>query len=68
MQLCLAWPCVFILFFLFTVMIQEAMAKFAPENDAPIPWVRILGYGRSVFDMARLASDLRVKWRNMQKK
>ncbi|EES04316.2 hypothetical protein BDA96_04G002100 [Sorghum bicolor] len=49
-------------------MLREAMAKFAPENDAPIPWVRILGYGRSVFDMARLASDLRVKWRNMQKK
>jgi hypothetical protein len=48
-------------------MIQEAMAKFTPQNDAQIPWIQILEYGSDVFHRTRLPSDLRVKWRNMKK-
>ena len=52
----------------FTVMIQEAMAKFAPQNDAPNPWIQILEYGHHVFHKSRLPCDLRVKWRNLMMK
>uniref|UniRef100_A0A0E0BJ36 Zinc finger PHD-type domain-containing protein n=1 Tax=Oryza glumipatula TaxID=40148 RepID=A0A0E0BJ36_9ORYZ len=48
--------------------LREAMAKFTPSDNGPIPWVQILDYGRDVFHRTRLASDLRVKWRNMKKK
>ncbi|TVT99520.1 hypothetical protein EJB05_55107, partial [Eragrostis curvula] len=48
--------------------LKEAMAKFAPQDDGPTPWVQILEYGRDVFHRTRLPSDLRVKWRNMMKK
>lgn len=44
------------------------MAKFTPSDNGPIPWVQILDYARDVFHRTRLASDLRVKWRNMKKK
>jgi hypothetical protein len=50
------------------VLIQEAMEKFGPKDDGPIPWVQILEYGRDVFHRTRLPSDLRVKWRNVMKK
>jgi hypothetical protein len=50
------------------LLIQEAMAKFTPQDDTPIPWVHILEYGRDVFHRTRLPSDLRVKWRNMKKR
>jgi len=50
------------------LLIQEAMAKFTPQDDTPIPWVQILEYGRDVFHRTRLPSDLRVKWRNMKKR
>ena len=49
-------------------MIQEAMAKFTPQNDAPILWIQILEYGSDVFHRTRRPSDLRVKWRNLMKK
>jgi len=49
-------------------MIQEAMEKFAPQDDAPIPWVWIREYGHHVFHKTRLPEDLRVKWRNLMKK
>uniref|UniRef100_A0A0E0MFG4 Myb-like domain-containing protein n=1 Tax=Oryza punctata TaxID=4537 RepID=A0A0E0MFG4_ORYPU len=48
--------------------LREAMARFTPRDNGPIPWVQILEYGRDVFHRTRLASDLRVKWRNMKKK
>ncbi|PUZ68724.1 hypothetical protein GQ55_2G051700 [Panicum hallii var. hallii] len=48
--------------------LKEAMAKFTPQDDTPIPWVHILEYGRDVFHRTRLPSDLRVKWRNMKKR
>ncbi|GJN10058.1 hypothetical protein PR202_ga28117 [Eleusine coracana subsp. coracana] len=48
--------------------LKEAMDKFAPRDDGPIPWVQILEYGRDVFHRTRLPSDLRVKWRNIMKK
>ncbi|KAF0896616.1 hypothetical protein E2562_026317 [Oryza meyeriana var. granulata] len=48
--------------------LREAMAKFTPRDNGPIPWVQILEYGRDVFHGTRLPSDLRVKWRNMKKK
>ncbi|KAG8070788.1 hypothetical protein GUJ93_ZPchr0006g42679 [Zizania palustris] len=48
--------------------LREAMTKFTPRDNEPIPWVRILEYGRDVFHMTRLPCDLRVKWRNMKKK
>ncbi|CAL5066736.1 unnamed protein product [Urochloa decumbens] len=48
--------------------LKEAMEKFTPQDDAPIPWVQILEYGRDVFHRTRLPSDLRVKWRNMKKR
>ncbi|TVU33972.1 hypothetical protein EJB05_15791, partial [Eragrostis curvula] len=48
--------------------LKEAMAKFIPKDDSPIPWVQILEYGRDVFHRTRLPSDLRVKWRNIMKK
>jgi hypothetical protein len=44
-----------------------SMAKFAPQNAAPIPWIQILEYGHHVFHKTRLPSDLRVKWRNLKK-
>jgi hypothetical protein len=50
------------------VLIQEAMEKFGPKDDGPIPWVQILEYGRDVLHRTRLPSDLRVKWRNIMKK
>lgn len=50
------------------VALREAMEKFAPQDNMPIPWVQILEYGRDVFHRARLPCDLRVKWRNMMKK
>jgi hypothetical protein len=43
------------------------MAKFTPQNDAQIPWIRILEYDSDVFHMKCLPSDLMVKWRNMKK-
>ncbi|TKW30849.1 hypothetical protein SEVIR_2G064800v4 [Setaria viridis] len=49
-------------------VLKEAMAKFTPQDDTPIPWVQILEYGRDVFHRTRLPSDLRVKWRNMKKR
>uniref|UniRef100_A0A0E0MCS2 Myb-like domain-containing protein n=1 Tax=Oryza punctata TaxID=4537 RepID=A0A0E0MCS2_ORYPU len=48
--------------------LREAMAKFTPRDNGPIPWVQILEHGRGVFHRTRLPSDLRVKWRNMKKK
>ncbi|XP_062189809.1 uncharacterized protein LOC133892851 isoform X2 [Phragmites australis] len=48
--------------------LREAMAKFTPQDDGPIPWVQILECGRDVFHRTRLPCDLRVKWRNMKKK
>ncbi|CAN6197107.1 unnamed protein product [Urochloa humidicola] len=47
--------------------LKEAMEKFTPQDDTPIPWIQILEYGRDVFHRTRLPSDLRVKWRNMKK-
>nr|CAB3452161.1 unnamed protein product [Digitaria exilis] len=49
-------------------VLKEAMEKFTPQDDAPIPWVQILEYGRDVFHRTRLPPDLRVKWRSMKKK
>ena len=54
--------------YILILLIQEAMEKFNPRDNMPIPWVQILEYGRDVFNRARLPSDLRVKWRNMMKK
>ncbi|XP_040260471.1 uncharacterized protein [Aegilops tauschii subsp. strangulata] len=48
--------------------LRDAMLKFTPKDDAPIPWTQILEYGKDTFHRSRLASDLRVKWRNMKKK
>uniref|UniRef100_A0A0D9XS35 Myb-like domain-containing protein n=1 Tax=Leersia perrieri TaxID=77586 RepID=A0A0D9XS35_9ORYZ len=48
--------------------LREAMAKFTPSDNGPIPWIKIQEYGRDVFHRTRLPSDLRVKWRNMKKK
>lgn len=48
--------------------LREAMEKFNPQDNRPVPWVQILEYGRDVFHRARLPCDLRVKWRNMMKK
>lgn len=48
--------------------LRDAMLKFTPKDDGPIPWLQILEYGRDVFHKTRLPSDLRVKWRNMKKK
>ncbi|XP_047064636.1 uncharacterized protein LOC124672457 [Lolium rigidum] len=48
--------------------LREAMEKFNPRDNRPVPWVQILEYGRDVFHRARLPCDLRVKWRNMMKK
>ncbi|KAM3223826.1 hypothetical protein ACQJBY_057293 [Aegilops geniculata] len=48
--------------------LRDAMLKFTPKDDEPIPWIQILEYGRNVFHKTRLPSDLRVKWRNMKKK
>uniref|UniRef100_A0A0E0R4J8 Myb-like domain-containing protein n=1 Tax=Oryza rufipogon TaxID=4529 RepID=A0A0E0R4J8_ORYRU len=50
------------------ITLREAMAKFTPRDNGPIPWVQILEHGRDVFHRTRLPSDLRVKWRNMKKK
>lgn len=49
-------------------MIQEAMEKFTPQDDARIPWIQIREYGRHVFHEERLPDDLRVKWRSMKGK
>ncbi|XP_044977890.1 uncharacterized protein LOC123445039 [Hordeum vulgare subsp. vulgare] len=48
--------------------LRDAMLKFTPKDGGPIPWVQILESGRGTFHKKRLASDLRVKWRNMTKK
>ncbi|CAN6180772.1 unnamed protein product [Urochloa humidicola] len=48
--------------------LKEAMEKFTPQDDTPIPWTQILEYSRDVFHRTRLPSDLRVKWRNMKKR
>ncbi|KAG8058940.1 hypothetical protein GUJ93_ZPchr0002g26024 [Zizania palustris] len=48
--------------------LREAMAKFTPRDNGPIPWIQVLEYGRDVFHRTRLPDDLRVKWRNMKKK
>ncbi|CAN6222500.1 unnamed protein product [Urochloa humidicola] len=48
--------------------LKEAMEKFTPQDDKPIPWIQILEYGRDVFHRTRLPCDLRVKWRNMKKR
>ncbi|KAM0885245.1 hypothetical protein ACQ4PT_030456 [Festuca glaucescens] len=48
--------------------LREAMEKFNPGDNRPVPWVQILEYGRDVFHRARLPCDLRIKWRNMMKK
>eukprot|EP00267_Zea_mays_P021311 XP_008645113.2 uncharacterized protein LOC103626481 isoform X1 [Zea mays] len=49
-------------------VLREGMAKFTPQNNAQIPWILILEHGRGVFHRTRLPSDLRVKWRSMQRK
>ncbi|KQJ99603.1 uncharacterized protein LOC100830030 isoform X1 [Brachypodium distachyon] len=48
--------------------LRDAMLKFTPKDNGSIPWVQILEHGRGVFHKTRLPSDLRVKWRNMNKK
>ncbi|RLN09095.1 uncharacterized protein C2845_PM11G04940 [Panicum miliaceum] len=48
--------------------LRDAMEKFTPRDNGPIPWVHILEHGRNVFHKTRLPCDLRVKWRNMKKK
>jgi hypothetical protein len=32
----------------FTVLIQESIENFAPQDDGPIPWVQILEYGTGI--------------------
>ncbi|KAL6647295.1 hypothetical protein ACP70R_014732 [Stipagrostis hirtigluma subsp. patula] len=48
--------------------LREAMKKYTPRDGGQIPWVLILERGRDVFHRTRLPADLRVKWRNMNKK
>ncbi|KAL6880673.1 hypothetical protein ACP4OV_012238 [Aristida adscensionis] len=50
------------------VALRDAMQKFTPRDGGPIPWVQILEYRRDVFHKTRLPCDLRVKWRNLNKK
>ncbi|GJN18429.1 hypothetical protein PR202_gb05592 [Eleusine coracana subsp. coracana] len=60
--------CMVCILMVFTVLIQEPMEKFAPQDNGSIPWVQILKYVSDMFHRTCLPSDLRVKWRHIVKK
>ncbi|KAI3497207.1 hypothetical protein L1887_39652 [Cichorium endivia] len=49
-------------------MLKEGVQKFSSTAKKNFPWRKVLEFGRHIFDASRTPSDLKDKWRNMDKK
>ncbi|KAL2923552.1 Telomere repeat-binding factor 5 [Bienertia sinuspersici] len=49
-------------------MLKEGVQKFSLTANKNLPWMRILEFGRHIFDGTRTPADLKDKWKNMKGK